>query len=103
MFLNRFHMLLGSDGSLTTVFGTVELVRMGYSRPQRAEHISPRHGTGLARTVVLLRTPAPPGQGRPTEPVSGIGSDPCRVHRRFRLQTQSPRCPSRLTMRLRCK
>src|SRR6202140_5063006 len=61
---------------------------------QRAEHLSPRQSAGLARTLVLLRTPAPPGQGRRAEPVSGIGSNHCRVDRRRRLQTQSGGDPS---------
>ena len=76
-----------SDRSLTTVFGTVELVRMGYSdRARRASFRSTRHWR-------CRRDPSPTnssalGQGRRAEPVLGIGPDHRRVDRRFRFQTQ---------------
>ena len=87
-------------------------IRMGYSRPGAPSIFPLDQGAGLARPVVLLRTPAAPGQGRRAEPVSGIGSDHCRVDRRcpspnaawrrscrMRLRiltpsTNSARCPS---------
>ena len=64
------HRRLGTR-RLTTVFGAVELVRMGYSRPGLPS-IFPLDQAGLARPLVLLRTPAALGQGRRPEPVPGI-------------------------------
>jgi hypothetical protein len=50
-----------STRSLTTVFGTVELVRMGYSRPGAPGLFPIDKAAGLAGPVILLRTPAAPG------------------------------------------
>ena len=47
------HRRLGAR-SLTTVFGTVEILRMGYSPPRRAQHLSTGPGTCLACPFVLL-------------------------------------------------
>jgi hypothetical protein len=49
------HRRLGTR-SLTTVFGTVELVRMGYSRPGVPGFLSPGSGADSARALVVDRT-----------------------------------------------
>src|SRR6516164_5817429 len=67
----------------------------------RTEHFSARPGAGIAGAILLLRTPAPFGQGRRAEPVLGIGPDHRRVDRRFRLQTQSGRDPAGCSPRFR--
>ena len=71
-----------------TVFGTVELGRMGYSRPG-APSITP-----LDKALALpARSFSYELQRRlvkaAVQAVSGIGSNHCRVDRRCRLQTQS--------------
>jgi len=71
-----------STRSLTTVFGTVELVRMGYSRP------------GAPSIFPLDKALALPARSFSYEPVSGIGSNHRRVDRRCRLQTQFGRDPT---------
>jgi hypothetical protein len=62
----------------------------------RAEQFSARKGAGVAGAILLLRTSAPPGQGRRAEPVLGIGPDHRRADRRFPLQTQPGRDPDRM-------
>ncbi len=69
------HRRLGTR-SLTTVFGTVELVRMGYSQPGLPGIFPPGSGADSARPFVLLRTPAPSGVKPPCRILSSIRSKP---------------------------
>jgi hypothetical protein len=83
-----------SARSLTTVFGTVALVRMGYSRPSRPSIFPLDQALALPARPFSYELQRRLVKCRRPEPVSGIGANHCRVDRRFRLQTQSGRNPS---------
>jgi hypothetical protein len=66
----------------------------GWAVPAREPPASFRSTRRWPCLLVLLRTPAAPGQGRRAESFSGIGSNHCRVDRRCRLQRQFGRDPT---------
>ena len=85
--LRYSHRRLGTR-RLTTVFGAVELVRMGYSRSGVPSIFPLDQALALPARSFSYELQRRFGQGGRPEPVPGIHSDHRRADRRVRFQTQ---------------
>ena len=77
-----------STRSLKTIFGTVKIVRMGYSRPGLPSLYPLDQTPRLARSLLLLRTTTAFGEGGGAKSFSGISRSHRRLYRCFCLQAK---------------